>query len=150
MNFLLIRPNDHQSEEKKLALSPTYPPLGLLYIAAALEKNGHKVKIIDYNQESFSKETLANNLNNVDVVGLSVYNANLECAKYISKTIKEIKPEIPIIIGGPYCIFHKMKTLEHIQDSDIVISGEGEEVIINLVKYFQGKKKIVRNTWDFL
>ena len=35
------------SDKKKNKVS-AYPPLGILYIGAALENNGHKVTVLDY------------------------------------------------------------------------------------------------------
>ena len=59
MNFLLIRPKI--SERKDNIFSLTHlkePPLGLLYIAAALENNGHKTEIIDCFVENIPEEKL--------------------------------------------------------------------------------------------
>ena len=49
MKFLLLRPafqkENNQSPNKQ---SLNLPPLGLLYVGASLEKDGHKVEILDY------------------------------------------------------------------------------------------------------
>ena len=39
-------------------ISSIFPPLGLLYIGAVLEHEGHKVEIIDLGAEILSKEHL--------------------------------------------------------------------------------------------
>ena len=121
----------------------TLPPLGLLYLAAVLEKEGHTVEILDFCMEDISKERLKNLLLKTDAVGMTVCS-DIEFIPYndISKTIKEIDSDIPQIIGGPHCTFVQKQSLQDIPLADISVIGEGEHVILDLVKYLQGKKAL--------
>ena len=143
MKFLLIRAGDWKKNVKFLLASPSsFPPLGLLYVAAKLEQQGHTVEILDYCMEDISKEKLENALLSSDAVGISVPTNELQFSITISNMIKDIDSDIPLIIGGPHCAFFKEQTLTSISNADICVVGEGEHAILELVSYFEGKKDI--------
>ena len=119
----------------------SFPPLGLLYTAAILEQHNHSVKIIDGGQEVLTKESLTAALASADVIGLSVYTNNYQHTAEFAAIIKNIKPDIPIIIGGPHCIFRKHLALNDIPGADICVDAESETVIADLVEALQGKKQ---------
>jgi radical SAM superfamily enzyme YgiQ (UPF0313 family) len=119
-----------------------YPPLGLMYIAASLEQNGHNVEIIDLGFDKYSSKELQQKLSNIDVVGLEVYTDNYKEVKILAKKIKALKPKIPIIIGGPHCIFFPERSISDIKYADIAIIGEGESTINDVSLYLQGKINI--------
>ena len=143
LKFLLLRAGKYEKSKNSIFYSPTsHPPLGLLYIAASLEKDGHKVEIIDFYLDIYSEEKMKKSLKSVDAVGISVYTQNYKDAAYISKKIKEINSNIPIIIGGPHCIYLRKKALNDIPFADIVVTCEGEHVIKDIAKYLEGKKDL--------
>jgi len=143
MKFLLIRPGDREQIYKFYISSPlSHPPLGLLYVGAALENDGYNVEVLDYYAEDVSKEKLENSLISSDAVGMMVYSNDYKSAINVSKSIKEIDNEIPLIIGGPHCTFVQKKALEDIPLADISVMGEGENVILDIAKYLQGEKKL--------
>jgi radical SAM superfamily enzyme YgiQ (UPF0313 family) len=146
MKFLLIKTPERNKKFKMFGITQNvqtaYPPLGLEYIGASLEKNGNNVDIIDLDAENISRENLKNHLIHSDVVGISAYINNYEIATDIAKEIKKIDPDIPLIIGGPHCTLLKKDVLNQIPYADISVESEGEIVILDLVQYFQGTKKI--------
>jgi len=142
MKFLLLRSEGCDNIDSVGSIyAPSFlPPLSLMYIGSALEHAGHKVNIIDFAVERLSKQVLEKNLKSVNAVGISVYTDNLKPAANIAKTIKEIDPDMPILIGGPHCIFLQEKSLIDIPHADISIVGEGEQVVADIALYLQGKK----------
>ena len=114
------------------------PPLGLLYLASSLENNGYTVEIIDCFFEEKPKVAIQKALASTDAVGLSVYTDYVNTSVQISKLIKEKDPDIPIIIGGPHVTFHPKKAFSDIPSADIIMEGEGEYSIIELMKAVQG------------
>ncbi len=143
MKFLLIRAGDKKANKIFFVNTPsTHPPLGLLYLGAVLEQDGHKVDILDYHMEDIPRGQLENYIISSDVVGLSIYTDNFIPAKKLSKIIKEIDSNIPLIIGGPHCSFLQESAIQDISDADISVIGEGEHVILDIAKYIQGKKKL--------
>lgn len=141
MKFLFIRAGDLKDNTNILAPS-THPPLGLLNLGAVLEQDGHNVEILDYCMENVSREQLGNVLMSSDAVGMSFYTAHLSSAMNISRMIKDVNPDIPLIIGGPHCIFVKERSLWDIPHADISVICEGEHVIIDIVRYLEGRKKL--------
>lgn len=143
MKFLLLRPAKQHEENKSNKISSiNLPPLGLLYIGASLEQDGHNVELLDYYAENISKEKLKNSLISSDAVGITVYTEDYKYAIDVSRSIKDIDTEIPLIIGGPHCTFVQKKSLEDIPFADISVMGEGEYVILDIVKSLQGKKNL--------
>jgi len=141
MKFLLIQAGDKGRRQKLLTLA-TSPPLGLLYLGGILEQDGHEVEVLDYNMENVSREQLKNAMMSSDAVGMTIYTYDRKSAEDISKTVKELDSDIPLLIGGPHCIFRQKQSLSDYPDADISVTGEGEHVILDLVKYLQGKKKL--------
>ncbi|UCF49182.1 MAG: radical SAM protein, partial [Thermoplasmatales archaeon] len=69
MKILLLKPGVYENDTKNLMLDPsTLPPLGLLYLGAVLEKEGHNVEILDFCMEEISKERLKKELISTDAV----------------------------------------------------------------------------------
>ena len=74
MKFLLVKPGKQDKEIKNFMLDPTsMPPLGLLYLGAVLEQEGHNVEILDFYMENITKEKLKKALMSSDAVGMSIY-----------------------------------------------------------------------------
>jgi radical SAM superfamily enzyme YgiQ (UPF0313 family) len=130
------------SQLSDINIPSSYPPLGLLYIASSLERNGHKVEIIDLSKENRTVESLINKMSSFDAIGFSVYYVDYLIVEKIIRMIKEFDPKITLIIGGPFCTFMKKRSLLEIPFADICVTGEGEEVIIDIVRYLEGKKKL--------
>jgi len=146
VNILLIHipPLFHRISSSKQFKTKAiiYPPVGLLYIGRSLEDEGHNVEIIDFNTEKHPKETLIKSLPSADAVGISIYTMTHREAAHIAQLIKEINPDIPIIIGGPHCTYHPDKALSDIPAADICVEGEGEFVIKDIMKVLNGTKKL--------
>ncbi len=101
------------------------PPLGISYIAEVLQKNSHKVEILDI---GFEKKI---NLENVDFIGITATTLIYLDAKSIIKKIKKINPEIPIIIGGTHASILPNFVLKD-SDADAVVVGEGEFIFLEI------------------
>ena len=144
MKILLLKPGLFEDDSKNLVLDPsTLPPLGLLYLGAMLEREGHSVEILDYSMKSIPREHLKNALLSSDAVGMSICSdVNFNPYLNISKMIKDIDTDIPIFIGGPHCTFVKEQSLRDVPKADISVIGEGEYVILELIKFLQGKKNL--------
>ena len=119
-----------------------YPPLGLLYIGASLEHYGHDVKIIDLCVDNEPIKHIKNSLSSSDVVGITAYYSDQKSVANIAKIIKKIDSKIPVIIGGPHCTFLQNHSLYDIPHADISVAGEGEHVIIDIIRYLEGQKKL--------
>ena len=139
MKIVLINPDfdevgDNKSFEKLVNL---IPPLGLMYIASVLEKEGFEVKIIDSYLEK-SKSKLYNRIKreNPDVVGISTTTPNFNNVIKIAEMIHKNFPEIFVAIGG----YHVTAIPKQALSSgyfNVGIIGEGEITFLELVKELQ-------------
>ena len=114
------------------------PPLGLLYIAKILEKEGDNVTILDFSCEAFEEQKLIDAVKTADVVGMTVLSFSLENSIEIINITKKIKPQIKVIIGGPHCTLFPKKALEETQ-ADISVQGDGELVITDIKRAIAGE-----------
>lgn len=149
MRILLINPSLRQAvtgqyQEEAEKQRGVYPPLGLLYIAATLEKNSHQVKIIDCDIEGNEAE---NKIEKTcqdfkpQMVGFYAMTWSYQQAKKLAKKNKEIDNKIITIIGGPNMTCLPQYSLEF-GDFDFGITSEGEETIIELIEKLEGKNNL--------
>jgi len=122
--------------------SAFYPPLGLLYIGRSLEDEGHKIEIIDFLAEKNPIEKLRKSLSSVDAVGIGVFTDSYKESAYVSDLIKDFDSSLPVIIGGPHCVYLPKKSLTDITSADISVNGEGELIMKDIVNALQGTKKL--------
>jgi radical SAM superfamily enzyme YgiQ (UPF0313 family) len=142
MRFLLINPPmDYDIIKKEYSFEAYMPPLGLLYIATPLLNQGYDVKVIDFIAEPFSEEKLKEEVSKVDIICITVASQVATSAEKITKLIKENYPKKTVIIGGPHCTIQKEEVLNEI-NADISVMGDGEQVIVEIVKSLNGKKDL--------
>jgi anaerobic magnesium-protoporphyrin IX monomethyl ester cyclase len=119
------------------------PPLGLLYLARMAELQGHSVEIIDYNAESFDATAIQRAIQSADAIGMTIFSEPREFQNSITiaNTIRQFSSDIPIIVGGPHCMFFPEQTL-HDHHADICVQGEGEYIIGPLLDALEGKGEL--------
>jgi radical SAM superfamily enzyme YgiQ (UPF0313 family) len=130
--FLLINPYYPISE------TPS-PPLGLAFLAGALEAAGIEVELLDLVVYPYSKQVLEQVLNrfNPDFVGFTAVTMNVEHALSIARDIKALAPHILTVMGGPHITFCAELTMQDVPEIDLVVLGEGEETIVELAQAAQ-------------
>ncbi len=111
------------------------PPLGLCYAAAACEAAGAEVIIIDYIVSRYTPEKLAAELDRFqpDVVGTNSVTMNFPQAIRIIQDAKRHRPEVITMMGGPHVSFDVQNTLTRYPELDLIVIGEGEETIKELI-----------------
>ncbi|MDH3886164.1 MAG: B12-binding domain-containing radical SAM protein [Desulfobacterales bacterium] len=129
MRVLLINPFYPISE------TPS-PPLGLAYLAAALEQAGGQVKILDYVVCPYRREALESVLKEFKphVTGATAVSMTFDHAKQVLKNVKTIDSHVLTVMGGPHVTFCARETLETFPELDVVVLGEGEETFVDLTK----------------
>jgi len=110
----------------------TLPPLGLLYIAALLEKNGFEVRVFDiYPNDDRDIPGLLSY--NPEVVGMTVLTDYWLRAKHIAAIIRKGLPRSTFIVGGVHVTALAEESL-HQLDADIGVTGEGELTMLELCR----------------
>lgn len=106
-------------------------PLGVAYVAAALEQAKWDVKVVDL---TFTMENHLDVTKIVDVItrlhpqiiGLSSFTSTILSIYKIATGIKRSRPDLPVILGGPHATALPHRTLQECPSLDAVIIGEGE------------------------
>jgi anaerobic magnesium-protoporphyrin IX monomethyl ester cyclase len=117
------------------------PPLGLSYAASAFEQAGAEVKIIDYIISRYTPEKLERELEDFkpDLLGANSVTMNFPQAARIVQTAKRLDPNLITLMGGPHVSFDVSDTMKTIPEIDLLVIGEGEKTISDLVGHFQGR-----------
>ncbi len=136
MKILLINPGAGYPHE--------FPPLGILSIASMLKNEGHTVGFFDDGALRKDGITLLDYAKefNPEVFGVSLYTSSIvESFKTIA-TLRALKPESTIIVGGPHATVLPERTMLECKDIDFLICGEGELTAKELIESLQGKQAL--------
>lgn len=144
MKIMLINPPIREWSK------PNIVPLGLGYVASALQSSGHKVEIMDINAFRWTKEEVEEKIKNAefDLVGIGAIVTVYEYVKWLIKTLKMYHFDKKVVVGGsvgasiPHIIFDKT-------EADIVCIGEGEITAVELVHALENIKDLsdVEGIW---
>lgn len=117
-------------------------PLGLAYLAAVLEERGHQVLAYDFFNEHWLdvqneiKWLISNN--KPDLVGLTCLSMNRLTCLEVAKIAKGINQNITVLMGNVHASLMYNQILSHFP-IDIVIRGEGERTITEVMDAIEGK-----------
>ena len=118
---------------------PTFLPMGLLAIAAPLDKKGYEIVIVDPVTDKNYVETVLNNIENATCLGISTMTGyQIRGGLEIARAVKEKYSTIPIVWGGFHPSILPKQTAEH-SLVDIVVVGQGERTFQELVHCLQDK-----------
>jgi len=111
------------------------PPLGLAYVAAALEKSGFSVEIYDnYLLERPIEEVKGEiRKRKPKIVGITCSSLTYTRCIETAKAAKEACPSCKVVVGGPHPSYMPQTMLQH-NIIDYVVIGEGEQAIVNLAR----------------
>ena len=136
MKIILINP-------RLRAWSPNiWVPLGLTYIAAILENNGHSIEIIDLNEKKMTEDDLRNYFKkDVDVVGITGMITEYQKILKIIDIAKDGFPDRKVILGGPLATTLPHQLLEQ-SKADFIAIGEGENTTPALVRAIEHESDV--------
>ncbi|MEX2756651.1 MAG: radical SAM protein [Candidatus Sigynarchaeota archaeon] len=134
MNILLIHPSSFFKVRVLNEITMPDMPLGLAYIAAVLEQAGHHVRIVDLNVIK-TKDELKNALTDVryEVIGFTSTTSNILTCYRTIRVVKQMLPWATTVLGGWHASGAPVQTLRECSALDIVVKGEGEETMKELV-----------------
>lgn len=111
--------------------------LGLGYLAAVLRQSENSVRVIDGWLAGMTSQEIATEIltNPPELfLGFACYRSNMEKAMEVIHLLRESGFNLPVIAGGFGPTFHSEEFLK--SGVDIVVRGEAEETIIDLVDHF--------------
>lgn len=136
LDVLLVNPPSVLGQEAA-NVHGSLPPIGLSYLAKALQQHGYSFQIVDMSGLGIKKQGLLEllDLYRPRVVGITSLVNNYYTGLMVAALVKERHPGTRVVIGGPHATFLPNETLqsEHV---DVVALYEGEETIVELVEAF--------------
>ena len=118
------------------------PPMGLVLIAAVLERDGYPVTFLDANALRLQPEAIESLVTGADVACLTAMTPTIGAAISIARKLKQANPHLTIILGGNHATLLPEETLAAAPEIDIIVSGEGEETIIELLQALENKQPL--------
>lgn len=121
-------------------------PLSLMYLASYLKKMGFEANILDLScLGKASRSYLEDYLRKwkPEVLGFGCYGPHERF--YIFDSIQfaaRVLPEAKVIVGGAMFTFTAEEALKHLPEIDVVVRGEGEITVHELMQHFFGDKKL--------
>lgn len=144
------------------------PPIGILYLGGMLREHGYEVRAVDLKikrnaeinlkhalfatshyedlpESSVELKEVEQELSsfNPDIVGISAMTIEAPAMHRIAKKIKELRPDLKIIAGGPHPTAFPEDTLSD-PNIDYIVRGEGEISTLNLLNAILNKQPLNR------
>jgi anaerobic magnesium-protoporphyrin IX monomethyl ester cyclase len=121
---------------------PPFPPLGLGYLAAVLEKNQYKVDIIDCQVSKLTHEDFRDEISKrqPSIIGITSTTRTYKSGLQIARIAKKAHPNCLIIFGGPHVTFWDKSALEECPELDVVVRKEGEYTLLELAQRVEAGK----------
>lgn len=116
------------------------PPLGILYLAAYLKKNGHSVFVVDGSVDSYQTLMTAVKEKRPDIFGVSAPTFLWRKAVKLLEDVKSQFPEIFLIVGGPHPTFFPEQCFIDSPSLDAVVIGEGEITLLEICKAIESRR----------
>lgn len=126
--------------------------LGILKVAAVLERSGIKIDVIDLSGISNYEQAVGDycSANDTSTFGLTATTPQLPAAINILKSIRTEKPQARVILGGPHITLVNAAYKRELKlnlagrattafnqlagDFDVLVAGDGEEAIFQAIK----------------
>ena len=134
---LFVSPGGYFAE--RWSKGSSMPPLGLLSIAAILEKQNIDVRIVPADMLKLSWKQIAQEIKDFgpDIVGVTSVTENRFQSFKLIRLAKKTLPRAVTILGGPHASMAAEDTLMHIPELDFVVRGEGEMTMTELCRSFE-------------
>jgi magnesium-protoporphyrin IX monomethyl ester (oxidative) cyclase len=133
-------------------------PLGLMYLAAVLDRAKYRVEILDAfmadcePQKNGDQTTIGMPFKRIeeeirrrqpDIVGISgPFTSQMDNTIKVSELAKADNPKILTVVGGPHVSTVPDEFLGEAKTVDIAVIGEGEYALLEIAEYFEGKKQL--------
>ncbi|HBA73029.1 MAG: hypothetical protein A2X85_13415 [Geobacteraceae bacterium GWF2_54_21] len=108
-------------------------PTGLGYVAQAIENAGFDYDVCDVNLQTHEQIVQIVNDSKAHYVGCGTMSYEVEKNYELLQAIRKSMPNVIIILGGPHAIAAQQEIFQECPVIDMVIQGEGEEAIVQLL-----------------
>ncbi|MFH0763649.1 MAG: radical SAM protein, partial [Candidatus Omnitrophota bacterium] len=111
------------------------PPMGLLWLAGMVRKNGGIATIHDAYARRIDIEAIIDELSGIspDVIGVSATSCSYPAAKRLIERLKERMPRIPVVLGGVHVTALPQAVIDDLPGLDFGVLREGEVTLVELL-----------------
>jgi radical SAM superfamily enzyme YgiQ (UPF0313 family) len=133
-------------EREAYRLVAEYAPLGILSLAAVLERGGTTPHVLDLNPTYYDYARsggeqfafFAHVVGLLAAVPCDVFGLGTICSSYpltlrVARELKRLRPEAAIVLGGPQASVVDVETLKEFPFVDFVLRGESETTLPQLL-----------------
>jgi len=112
------------------------PSLGILFLAAITRQQGFPTTLVDAAALNLASDVLLARVRTArpNVLGLSATTFSIYHAAAFAARVREILPDILVVIGGPHVSAAPLETMERFPEFDLAVVGEGESTIVELLR----------------
>jgi len=137
MRIVFVHPNYHSGGAE---IAGNWPPAWVAYLAGALKSAGFDdVHFIDAMTNNISDDSLHQQLADLqpDVVGTTAITPSIYVAEEVLKIAQSAAPNALRVLGGVHATFMYRQVLSEAPWIDVIVRGEGEEIITALMHAVQ-------------
>lgn len=109
-------------------------PTGIAYVAQAIENAGFDYVVCDVNLQTHDQILQMVKDSEPKYVGCGTMTYEVEQNYELLQSIRRAMPDVIIVLGGPHAIAAGKEIFHDCLAVDIVIQGEGEDAIVNLLQ----------------
>jgi anaerobic magnesium-protoporphyrin IX monomethyl ester cyclase len=134
MRIVLIHPNNHSGGAE---IAGNWPPAWAAYLAGSLKTAGYtSLRFIDAMTDRLDEEQVRALLREEkpDLIGCTAITPAIYKAERLLQIAKEEHPSAVTVLGGIHGTFMYQQVLTEAPWIDVVARGEGEVVLVNLVR----------------
>ncbi|GAB4484433.1 MAG: radical SAM protein [Thermodesulfovibrionales bacterium] len=130
LRVLLIQPPARDIRKEDIAV----PPLGIAYLAAVLEMEGHTVRIIDGFAEGLDTAAIEGRIGafRPDLTGVTGMTPVIDNAFRVIRAAR--KHSRYLVLGGPHASMVRQDVFKQAPELDFTVQGEGETSIRKLAE----------------
>ncbi|HNX50978.1 MAG TPA: radical SAM protein [Thermoanaerobaculaceae bacterium] len=112
------------------------PPHGLLMLAAVAERAGFPATILDFFAHPLPEDQAVQAVlaTQPDAIGFSATTAGFMGGYRLAVRLKQARPDVPILFGGPHPTSLWSRLLREFHALDIIVVGEGEATLLELLQ----------------
>jgi anaerobic magnesium-protoporphyrin IX monomethyl ester cyclase len=140
MKILLIQPPSRAPQREDVVV----PPLGLAYLAAAVGREGHRVRILDAFALGMSWGEFESEIKRekADLIGIGGMTPTIDNTL---RAARVCRPHTrTLVVGGPHLSVHQQDFFRECPEVDFGIVGEGEAAFSGLV----GRLEKGKDPWE--
>ena len=131
---LFVPPGGYFAE--RWSKGSSMPPLGILYIAAVLEKEGIEVQVVPADILDLGWRDIRDRVLEYkpDIIGVTTTTENRFQGFKLIRLAKKALPSALTVLGGPHASLAAEDCLLHIPELDLVVRGEGELTMLDICR----------------